>query len=245
MDDLDISNDDLDDLIDEGTEPEIVEEPSEDIEGGEIEDNLEGNEPIPEPTKSRAQARIEKQQRELNEWREKAIRAETLAAERGRAPSQDTNSDAARAREERLALMDPVERQQIITQEKIDAMQQSILLTQLQTQDNMDKQEYAFKVSGNDRAAKLYSKYSSQVEERLAQERREGRNWPRDVILRQIVGEALLSAKPKANPAARAASDRVSSVQARSVSGRSNVASSGGRGNSMSDLERRLENIEI
>lgn len=204
----------------------------------------DGDAETPPAKSSRANERLTKVVKERNELRERAIRAEALAEERAntRQTPAANPAEAQRARDEKLALMDPTERREFEQHEKMQNMEQQILLTQLQTQDALDKNSFAMTARQNP----VFAKHAGEVERRLTAERRAGRNWARETILAQILGEAALKAKPD-NKKKDEARQRVDSSRAAAPSGRSNVNGyRAGRANeSFDDLERRLENVSF
>lgn len=189
---------------------------------------------------SRGSKRIAALARERDEFKERAVRAETLAEERARHPAtQQNQAEQARLRDEKLALMDPQEKRDFLRDEELAGMKQTVLLTQLQTQDAIDRQAFNARAINDP----VFSKHAQDVEQRLYKERQQGRNWPRETILAQIIGENALKAKPKASEKA-AAKDRVKSSEGKPASGRSNANAykSGRAGESLAELEARLEN---
>jgi hypothetical protein len=234
---------------DEVTEAEDVEEDDtkQEESDAEEEDTVAGaagkgdEEPAPQ---SRAAARISKLNRELREEQARRIKAETLAEERARgaAPQNGGTEEARRAREEKLALMDPIEKREFLNQEKLADMEFKVQVSELRTADMLDKNSYQMQAASNP----LYAKHQADVEARLASERRAGRNWTRQDILEKIIGEKALKTKPDAKQK-DAAARRVNSSKANSVSARSNVSKpSRNRGDdSLEDLEARLENVHF
>lgn len=178
---------------------------------------------------------------ERNRLREELAVAKAVADERARPVAANTD-EAKRLREEKLGLMDPQERKDFLRDEQLQNMQQTVLLTQLQTQDAIDSNGYYITARSNP----VYAKHSSEVEKRLGSERQQGRNWKREQILAQIIGERSLQTKPDKKKKEEAES-RVNSARSKPVSGRSNTNSyrPGRSGESFDDLERRLENVQF
>lgn len=224
-------------------EEEVLEQET-DAEETESEENEESSgEAKPSTQESRGLTRQAKLANQLKAEREARIRAEALAEERANvrttAPAADPEV-ARRQREERLALMDPEERREYVHQEQLQNLHNQVLLTQLQTQDALDKSEYSMKSASNP----VYAKYSSEVEKRLASERQAGRNWSRETILAQVLGEQALKAKPNTKKKEEA-QERVNASKGKPISGRSNTTTyrPGRGGESLDDLESRLENV--
>lgn len=190
---------------------------------------------------SRKENRVAALARRVKDAEERAIRAEAIAEERNKSSIAPVDyAAAARAREEKLALMEPSERKEFIQGEKIEQMQSQVLLTQLKTEDMIDRQGYQTEARNNP----VYAKHAGEVENRLRAERQQGRNWFRSQILAQIVGEAALQAKPNKKEKEQAR-ERVNSVRGTPIKGRSNTSTyRPSRGNeSFEDIERRLENV--
>lgn len=227
----------------ESEEDESEEQEQEESEESSEEESSEDEPSVSAKQPSRAETRMAKLVKERNEEREARIRAETLAEERSivrREPTMDQGT-AQRLREEKLALMDPSEKREFLQTEKIESMQNQILLTQLQTQDALDKNTYSAKAA----RSSVYAKHEGEVEKRLRAERQAGRNWTRETILAQIVGEAALKTKPDTKKK-NEARDRVESAKTTPSSSRSNSnAYKPGRSQteSIEDMERRLGNI--
>lgn len=226
----------------EHAEPEETEgEEQEETEENEGDEEESSEEASIKAAPSKAASRIAALSKRTKEAEERAIRAETLAEERAqsRQPQVD-NSAAQRQREEKLSLMDPSERREFLQAEKIQTMEQQILLTQLQTQDALDRNSYETRANRD----AVFRKHADEVEKRLRAERQAGRNWNREVILAQIVGEAALKAKPNTKQKEEA-KERVNSAKAPSPSGRSNsnAYKPGRRDESVEDMERRLGGV--
>jgi len=249
------NTDDLeDDLIEDeaGEEEGATEEVEENEEEGGEEAGPESEEGAPagaknegEPEPTRGQSRQAKLSKELKVEREARIRAEALAEERARTaqPVRD-NGAAEAARNARLESMTPEDRREFLRDEALQNMQQNVLLTQLQTQDALDKNRYEAIARSGAREAGAYTKHAAEVERRLSAERNQGRNWPRETILAQIIGEAALKS-PTVKPAARrAAAARVDATTTRPMSVRSNATTSRrGKDESFEDLEARLSSV--
>ena len=141
--------------------------------------------------------------------------------------------------EAKLALMSVEERvdYKLAKAEKEHARQ--IALYEFKASDAADKASYEAKAAYEPR----YKKYAADVEKLLLQERNAGRNFPRDTILKFVLGEKVMAAKPKVEQQRRDAQRRVNGQRTQPDQGRSDRAAPRGRGNgnTLSDLERRLE----
>lgn len=248
MSDQDDNIDDLEDTVaaDEG-DADGDAELEDTVEAGE--DDADDAEPkkvgaddlAAEGHKSRASQRIKKLAKERDELRDRATRAEALAEERAAQRQTPTNNaDATRQREEKLALMDPSERKDFLRDEAMQNMEQKMLLSELRTADTLDKNAYIARAAVNG----VYAKHTAEVEKRLSEERRNGRNWTRETILAQVIGEAALKAKPDAKKK-NEAKERVDSSKSTPTRARSDSTAHrpGRSGESFEDLESRLENV--
>lgn len=246
------------DVEEEVEEEETEAEPEEDADEAEGEgDESEGEEEADagedsgtstsaaaaEGSTGRKENRVAALAKRAKEAEERAIRAETLAEERATAGNRNaglSQEEQRRVRDEKLALMDPQEKRDFLRDEQMQNMQQQVLLTQLQTKDALDRAAYQTRAVSDP----VWARHSAEVERRLAQARQGGIDYPRQTILAQVIGEAALNSKPKAG-AKKAANERLTASAAKPVQGRSNAAANqkGGRkGESLEDLERRLEN---
>lgn len=253
-DNEDIDNELEDTLpVDDGEGEDTL--PADDGEDEESEDSTEGGEDTVEggdqkqavdAHKGRGSSRIAALAKRAKEAEERAIRAETLAEERAAnrtaASIGGDTATAQRLREEKLALMDPTERKDFLREERIQKMEEGILLTQLRTADQLDHGSYQAKAANNP----VYSRHADEVEKRLRSERQQGRNWSREQILAQVVGERALQAKPDTKKK-NEAKDRVERTRAPAPRTRSDAGSTsyrpGKAGESLDELERRLENV--
>lgn len=194
----------------------------------------------------RASKRIQALRREAQEERERAaLLQRELEAERARVrqPAQSTeeSDDAFNAR---LALMDDPEKRLVARIERSEKRhQRELLITRMQAADAADKASFTSKAAYDPR----YKKYADRVEQVLAEERRNGRDYPRETVLRFVLGEAVINSKGKSTQRQDAAA-RVQRQQARADSGRSDVSGQRqrqGQGNSLADLEKRLDGVYI
>lgn len=196
-------------------------------------------------TISRPEQRIRALVEERNREKEARIRAETLASERERSATitRSQNPDEARrVREERLSLMDPSERREFESNERIQRMESEVMRTRVETQDLLDKNGFKAEAKNNP----IYAKHQDEVERRYMEGCRKGVWYPRETYLAVVIGEAALKAKPDVKRKEEA-KQRVDSSKGTSVSGRSNVSTArSNRGEkTFEELERSLENIII
>ncbi len=184
---------------------------------------------------SRGEIRIQALTRRTKEAEERAIRAETLAAERERTrttPQTDPN-EARRIRQEKLDLMEPAERKTFLLEEQVTNMQREQLIATIKTEDRIDKSSYDTEVRANPKG--VHAKMQDRVEKTLAELRRSGSNAPRETVLAYVIGQKALE-DAKAGPKKQtvrekeAAAVRVNTAKAKPASVRADgeSAKSGG-----------------
>ena len=230
-----------------GTEPEEeveveVEEEQpepEEVEGGATEGE---EEQVEKP--SRGETRYQKLANERQTEREARIRAEARAEALEQAQQQPRydNGDAARIRAEKMALMEPSEREIFLLKEASQRMEQTQTLTSVQMADYRDEAKYDAQAALNNPRGKAYAKHKDWIENALAQERKAGRNPSREALLRLKLGDDLLNAKPsKTLPKEKvAAAERVAAAQGKPVSGRGDAGSKKKDDDSLESLKARI-----
>ena len=115
---------------------------------------------------------------------------------------------------------------------------------QFQMAETADRADYRALCAENPLAVK----YRAEVEQRLADERRRGLNFPRETVLKFIVGERALQGGGRALTAQRKKAEagiRREKVDAPRGTQRSDVSAGGSRGNDAAARAKRLENIEL
>lgn len=194
----------------------------------------------------RREKRIQALRREAQEAREReALLQRELEAERARnrQPAQPTE-ESDEAFNAKLALIDDPERRIMARMERSEKRhQREMLLTRMQAADAADRASFQAKAAFDPR----YKKFADRVEQVLADERRQGRDFPRETVLKFVLGEAVINSKGKSKQQSEAA-ERVRRQSARADSGRSDVSGQRqrqGQGNSLADLERRLNGVFI
>ena len=206
--------------------------------GGQEGEDDEGEEGQVDARPSRATKAVTEAKRIAREASEKAARLEQEIA----ALRQQRQAPATESKEQedaKLALMSVEERvdYKLAKAEREHARQ--IALYEFKSSDAADKASYEAKAAYEPR----YKKYAADVEKLLLQERNTGRNFPRETILKFVLGEKVMAAKPKVDQQRREAQRRVNGQRTQPDQGRSDRAAPRGRstGNTLSDLERRLE----
>lgn len=241
MNDGDEVEEPIEEVVEEPAE-EPIEEPSEEVDeepSEEVTKAEDGGENEIATAKSRKEARLQKLANERNTEREARIRAEAerdaLLKFKSATPAPD-NSEALRARNEKLALMDPQERALFLQNESIDQMKQHLLLSELRAEDRADKAIFESKAVVDPR----YSRHKAEVESELVALRSKGINATREQVLAQIIGRKLLSEKPRKD-VRKDAAKRVASAKGQPIGARSGSVASAGKGDSLSDIEARLK----
>lgn len=224
-----------------------TDEDTDDSEGSESgEDEIEGEtetKPSAAPV-NRKENRINTLLERTRQAEERAARAEALAEERARNQQRTVSAEQAkREREEKLALMDPMERTAYLQNEQLETMRNQLMYSEIRTQDMIDKSEFRAKAVSNP----VYAKHESDVERRLNGYRSQGVNKTREQVLVEILGEKALNTKPN-DKKKQEAQRRIASTKTNPVSVRNNV-SSGYRAakgpETLADLERRLGDVLI
>jgi len=233
-------------LDEELDDVDLSEEEPEDEDELEPEDQ-EGDEPSEEdepPARrpSRGENRVSVATRTAAEAKREAeaLRAElaALKAERNTPPRETPEQVRAR-----LEQMDPYDRLQYERQQDRQEFQQSLQRIEFNSQETADKAAYESLCARNPVAAKL----KQDVEDRLADMRRNGTTAPRETVLRWVIGDrALANAGRASGRAQRTAATNRDRQQARPGNGRADVAPSNDRGaNSKAVRDKRLANYQL
>ena len=191
----------------------------------------------------RASRAVQEAKRIAREAQAEKVRLEqelaALRAERA-APKVDTEAEE----KARLALMTAEERVEYRLEKAERDNKRQLQLMQFQMADSNDKAAFETKGAYDPR----YKKYASEVEALLAQERRQGRDFPRETILRFVLGGKVMDAKKDVKRQQAQGRDNIRRQQTRPSGGQSDVPARRGRvgqGDTLADLERRLEGVQI
>lgn len=248
------SNDEPDDLgedPDDEPQDEPEDDPEDAPEGDEPEGDSEGDEPPDEPAPQRRENRFQRQANELRTEREARVRAEErarLLEESRTAPRSDPN-EAARVRAEKMALMEPQEKENFLLKERLDRMEHSQQAASIQTQEAMDRSGFRATTS----ADPVRAKYADRVDALHDEYLRKGTWVPRETAYTYLLGDDArkkLEAAHK-NPKAKAkereaARGRVDSAKGAPTSARSDGGSKRtGKGDDLGALTNRLIDVQL
>lgn len=240
LNDMDNAPEPEEDLVQEQVEQDPVEDEQDPVEV-EQEDEKDLNAPAQEvevTPQRRSETRIQKLANERATEREARIRAEAerdaLLKFRPTTAAPD-NAEAIRLRHEKLNLMEPQERAIFLQSERLEQINNQLMLQELRSEDRADKAAYDARAVVDPR----YSRYKDDVEKELRDLRTKGINATRDQVLAQVIGRRFLSEKPRKG-ARVAAAQRVDAVKSKPANARGVTAAPAGKGDSLSDLESRL-----
>ncbi|MDE2097913.1 MAG: hypothetical protein KGL39_11740 [Patescibacteria group bacterium] len=234
---------------DEGTETETPEnatdseDVAEDTDEGDTEDEQVEN--TQEPPKGRANARIQSLRNREKEATERAERAEReMSALRSQMEDVQRRLNAgnaekdARAEEELLAQMDPVQRVQYESDKRIRGIEAELQRVKHAAIDSQDKATFLASAQNDPVKGKLVD----QVEKNLSEMRAKGFNAPREEIYYYLLGKSLVEQKMKSggkNAEKAAAKARVDATEGKMVTAKGDTPS-GRKGKS---AEERLEGV--
>jgi len=195
-----------------------------------------------QPQQSRGQRQHAELRRRAQEAedRERALRTEMeqIRNEMRRGPVETPQQ-----RQERLDAMLPEERVEYLLNERLGQFEQRMQAQQAQAAEREDKTNFEVLCRTNATAAKFKDK----VEAKLQELRREGNAAPREVLLKYLVGEAMLEKAPSAARKQKSAAEGRKAAQAAAPTGSRGDVSSRGSGNQddRSARRARLENMQI
>jgi hypothetical protein len=188
--------------------------------------------------------RYEELSRVAREANDRASRLEqelmAFRAERSQ-PRQESEAEF----EARLQLLDPNEQVRVRLNRAQEENRKQNAIMQMQMADAMDRTQYQTKAQYDSR----FKRYEADVEKLRASELAQGRIHSRENLLTYIIGQKALAAQTKVESAKQQARRRVAGQQARPVDSRSDQSRGQrtrlGQGNSLADIEKRLEGVFI
>lgn len=226
---------------DEGSDARLDDdEGGDEAEAGQKPEGAEAQERV-ERKPSRAQKAIQELRRSAQEANERSARVERelseLRAERERSRQESPEAEAAR-----LALMSSEDRMEYRLNKATAEHARQLQMMQFATADAADKAAFEAKGAYEPR----YRKYAAEVEKLLIEERRAGRSFPRETILKFVLGDRVM----KANTApqrdqARERIRRETTPAPKGGSDRQAQRSRSGQGDTLADLEKRLDGVFI
>lgn len=218
-------------------------EGGDEVAGDEEAQRAEAEEGLAARQPSRAARRIQETTRVAREASEKAARLEREIAEL-RAERQKPQGETAQEEAARLSLMTAEERMDYKLDKATREHARQMNLVRFESADRADKA--AFEAKGSYSAH--HKKYAPEVEQLLADERRAGRDFPRETILAFVLGRKVMAGGKEVSAQRKAGQQRVASQRAsagNSGSDRTAPRGRAGSGNSLSDLEKRLDGVVI
>ena len=225
--------DESDELDEDESESE---QPDGEVPGAQAKDRQEEVQP------SRRERRITAQQDALKE-RDRKI-ADLEGRLNGYIAQQTNNQprETQEQREQRLALLDPVDRLRVEMQEERQASTRTMQNMQFTLMDSSDKATFDAKSLVDP----LYAKWGPKVEAFISELRGKGQNVAREQALKYLIGEAALSGrKAQTGKQRQEAASRVARNRVQPGNSRSDTQANRRQGSGPDALERRLENVEI
>lgn len=233
---------------DEGAENENTEETESETEetGEEDSESTEETEQPEKPVKgSRAQERIRRQQEELKAERaekEQLIAARATAEaqlEHFRQQQHNAQSEGQRqAEEQRLALLDPQERELYKTNQRMRELEFRLNQSEMRRQDDNDRAVFHAKAAHDP----VYAKHADEIEATYQDGLKKGVSAPREDLLAWKLGKEFLKNKDTAAKNKKtAAGKRIETVTGKSTSAKSDVT---GKRKGSSE-EDRLRNVPL
>lgn len=218
---------------DEYVEPE---EQDEEIEAAEADDDVEALLDVED--KPKTTNRVQRLANEKREASERAERAEREAAELRARLSNEDGDRLRRAQEERQRMldeMDPTDRRLYLAEQ--DARQ-----ARFEAADNRDATQFATMVQQHPQMKGL----AVEVEQELQRARAAGQNPSRQQVAQFLLGQRAMKNLMEAPKKQKAAKQRVDQARGRPMNAGSNAApAKAGRGNSLSDVAKRLEGVKL
>lgn len=231
-----------DDTFQDEDPPEDDEAPEDELEVDELDEEPEA----PEPQPQRAQRQSFAQRVETVAQR-KAAETEARLRQEFEARIAQMNQqprETPQQLQERLSMMDPLDRLEYQRQSDFNAMTARLQQIEFNSQDSADRTAFEALASRTPAAAKL----RTEVEARLADMRRTGVTAPRETILKYLIGErALANASRATGRAQRTAANNRGQQQGRPSGARGDTAppATGRNANTPEARARRLEGQNI
>lgn len=193
---------------------------------------------------SRATRRFQKLEKERDEaiQRERELSTRLLEVTKAQSQHPDQSEAARRAEADRIAAMDPNERERYLDKQELAALKAQVNGLGFSQKDGLDKARFEAKAEVDP----IYKKYASAVEKTLQDMRAQGVDTTREAILTYKVGEAALKRKSEKDSVKlqdankRAAKTRVASVEGRSSNSRGD-SSGTSRGKTEEDRLRGMQ----
>lgn len=237
--DEDIVDDPIEDADDEPLEGDDEEFPED--ENDENEDGEEEEEPV---IQSRGRNAVQRAKDEAKEAREEAkqLKERLEVLERGRTTDTSTK-ETKEQRETRIAAMEPEDRVLYLAREETSALRNDLQTLRFENFDRSDKNEFRAKCEENQH----FKAVAKEVEAELQKQRSQGVfNLNRETLATFLIGkrvaERISGARSKQSDAAAAAKRKQKTSPG---SSRSDVTTSGKRGNEADQRRKRLGDVLI
>lgn len=235
--------DDADEIEEDDNDPDEQDDSQDDDQDEGDLDDSDDQDDEPAPSAKPASRGQQRQQVLANRAKAAEARAtaleEELKLERQRLQlEKKARDDAVEA--ERLAAMDPTEREIYTSRKEIQSNKQALAFMNFKIEDSSDKSNYSAKSIVNP----LYAKYADRVEAKLQEMRKGGQNSTREVVLDFLVGRDARLKAEQSDPGAkrRKAASRVDAARSKPAKGRSDAGGYKPKGKSAED---RLDGVLI
>lgn len=196
--------------------------------------------------RSRASERIQTLRAEAQAARERtALLERELQEERARRqqPQQQSQEESDDAFNARIAMLDAEQRMDAKLERATKRHQRELLISNMRSADLADRAAFQAKAAFDP----YFKKYADEVERTLAEERRNGRDWPRETVLDFVIGRAART-NPNRSKQKAAGQERIARQQARDDGGRGDISARrerAGQGDSLEAIKRRLTGVQI
>lgn len=225
-------------MVDENFDEPEFEDGEQDFENdGDVPESDEDSEPKPENEGEDApvESKSDRYQRLANERRQESEKREAAERERDFYRQQIELAQQSHQSPADIEELDPDEKWRRDIQSNVNQ-------TLLTAQDLSDKADFKLKAAENP----LYGKYADRVETELAKIRQQGGNASRDGVLAYLVGRDALSNGGKPTGTQRKTAQRTAAARGTPANRPAKLpAKAAPSGNSISELEERLREVEL
>jgi hypothetical protein len=226
-----------DELLLDPNDPQDPEDPEDPEDPGE-----DPQDPEPPRQLSRSERRIQALNEATRQEKERADRMEREIQElrSGRAQPQQNQSMTAEQERQMLDAMTPDERSEYRLNKALNEMRVQNAQTQFQLADQSDKAIFDAKAANDPR----YKRYAGEVEQRLADLRKNGQNVAREALLYYVIGEKVVK-RNEADISKQRKRGQENIARQRAPAGNSRGDVGASRTRSGNSPASRLEGLEI